>query len=65
MKSDAYKFFHPDVILKDTYLVREKSVEIPKKIVREHTFDALPFLTRYRESNGPMSNKYQWPLKLS
>jgi hypothetical protein len=62
MKSDAFKYLHPDTVLKDTYLVREKSVEIPKQIVREHTFDMLPFLTRYRETTGPKSNKYQWPL---
>lgn len=34
IKSDTYKYFHPDVVMNDLHVVREESYEIPKKIVR-------------------------------
>jgi hypothetical protein len=30
IRSDAYKYFHPDIVLKDLYVIREIAVEIPK-----------------------------------
>ena len=58
IKSDTYKYFHPDVVMNDLHVVREESYEIPKKIVRQLTFDGLPFLMRYRRLNTTKSFKY-------
>lgn len=63
MKSDSYKYFHPDSILKDLYVVRERAAEIPKKIIKEHTYDLIPPLTRYRQYQGSRTNRYDWPIK--
>ena len=49
--------------MEDLHVVREESVEIPKKIVRELTFDDLPFLLRYRRLNSTKVFKYEWPIQ--
>jgi hypothetical protein len=48
--------------MSDLHVVREESVEIPKRIVRELTFDGLPFLIRYRKVNTTKAFKYEWPI---
>jgi hypothetical protein len=51
--------------MNDLHVVREESVEIPKKIVRELTFDGLPFLVRYRKLNSTRAYKHEWPIQAS
>lgn len=63
IRSDTYKYFHPDTVLQDVNLVREKAYEIPKRIVKETYFDLIPPLRRYRQYEGGRSNKYRFPLQ--
>lgn len=47
-KSDAYKYFHPDVVMKDIVTIRDAYSGLVRDILKDETFDSVPlmFLTK-------------------
>ncbi|KAM3127735.1 hypothetical protein pb186bvf_020167 [Paramecium bursaria] len=62
-KSDLYKYYHPDVLMKDTYFIREVRGLI-KEILQDHYFDGIPQMQFFRK-NTEIPPKYSFPLQLT
>lgn len=49
IRSDIYKFYHPDSILNDTYIIREAKGLI-KEFLQKNYFDSLPNIVFKRKN---------------
>ncbi|CAD8189207.1 unnamed protein product [Paramecium octaurelia] len=49
IQSDLYKYYHPDVIMKDVYTFREYS-GLVKQALQQHYFDVLPNVTLHKRN---------------
>ncbi|CAD8109435.1 unnamed protein product [Paramecium sonneborni] len=63
IKSDTYKYYHPDSIMNDTYTFRE-SMGLVKQALQQHFFDVLPNVTLFKR-NKRIPHQYQLPYQLT
>ncbi|CAK61412.1 unnamed protein product (macronuclear) [Paramecium tetraurelia] len=63
IRSDTYKYYHPDSIMMDTYTFREYPGLI-KQALQQHFFDVLPNVTLHKR-NKDLPHKYKFPLQLT
>lgn len=52
VRSDTYKYFHPDVIMDDIYITREYKNDLPRRILKTMTFDAVPGMHLVRDNKS-------------
>ncbi|CAD8170403.1 unnamed protein product [Paramecium octaurelia] len=63
IKSDTYKYYHPDVIMNDTYTFREYR-GVVKEALQQYFFDVLPNVNLHR-NNKDQPHQFKLPLKLT
>ncbi|CAD8093785.1 unnamed protein product [Paramecium primaurelia] len=63
IKSDTYKYYHPEVIMNDTYTFREYR-GVVKDALQQYFFDVLPNVYLHRK-NKDKPHQFKLPLKLT
>ncbi|CAD8188739.1 unnamed protein product [Paramecium pentaurelia] len=63
IKSDTYKYYHPEVIMNDTYTFREYR-GVVKDALQQYFFDVLPNVYLHRK-NKDKPHLFKLPLKLT
>ncbi|CAD8070870.1 unnamed protein product [Paramecium sonneborni] len=63
IKSDTYKYYHPDVVMNDTYTFREYQ-GVVKDALQKHFFDVLPNVNLHRK-NKDIPHQFKLPFKLT